>query len=41
MTTDRETELEVLIRAKYPMIYLLSWEERRVEAMLGRVSARS
>ncbi len=37
--TDRETELEVLIRAKYPLIYLLSWEERRVEAMLRRVAA--
>ena len=40
MVTDRETELEVLIRAKYPLIYLLSWEERRVEAMLRRVAAR-
>jgi SpoVK/Ycf46/Vps4 family AAA+-type ATPase len=38
--TDRETELEVLIRAKYPLIYLLSWEERRVETMLRRVAAR-
>jgi SpoVK/Ycf46/Vps4 family AAA+-type ATPase len=37
---DREAELEVLIRAKYPLIYLLSWEERRVEAMLRRVAAR-
>ena len=36
---DRENELEVLIRAKYPLIYLLSWEERRVEAMLRRVAA--
>ena len=40
MSTDRETELEVLIRAKYPLIYMLSWEERRVEAMLRRVAAR-
>ncbi len=40
VSTDRETELEVLIRAKYPLIYLLSWEERRVEAMLRRVAAR-
>lgn len=36
---DREAELEVLIRAKYPLIYLLSWEERRIEAMLRRVAA--
>ena len=36
---DREAELEILIRAKYPLIYLLSWEERRIEAMLRRVAA--
>jgi len=36
----REQELEVLIRAKYPLIYILSWEERRVEAMLVRTAAR-
>jgi SpoVK/Ycf46/Vps4 family AAA+-type ATPase len=40
VSTDRETELEVLIRARYPLIYLLSWEERRVEALLRRVAAR-
>jgi SpoVK/Ycf46/Vps4 family AAA+-type ATPase len=40
VSTDRETELEVLIRAKYPLIYMLSWEERRVEMMLRRVAAR-
>jgi SpoVK/Ycf46/Vps4 family AAA+-type ATPase len=28
-----------LIRAKYPLLYLLSWEERRVEEMLRRVAA--
>ena len=38
--TSRETELEILVRAKYPLIYLLSWEERRVEAMLRRVAAK-
>lgn len=37
---EREQELEVLIRAKYPLIYILSWEERRIEAMLVRVAAR-
>ncbi len=37
--SQREAELEVLIKAKYPLIYLLSWEERRVEAMLRRVAA--
>lgn len=38
VAASRETELEVLIRAKYPLIYLLSWEERRVEALLKRVA---
>jgi SpoVK/Ycf46/Vps4 family AAA+-type ATPase len=38
--TERERELEVLIRAKYPLIYVLSWEERRIEAMLVRIAAR-
>ncbi len=37
---EREQELEVLIRAKYPFIYILSWEERRIEAMLVRIAAR-
>ncbi len=37
---ERERELEVLIRAKYPLIYILSWEERRIEAMLVRIAAR-
>jgi ATP-dependent 26S proteasome regulatory subunit len=34
------TELEVLIRAKYPLIYVLSWEEKRVQAMLGDIAER-
>jgi ATP-dependent 26S proteasome regulatory subunit len=37
---ERERELEVLIRAKYPLIYILSWEERRIESMLVHVAAR-
>ncbi len=37
---ERERELEVLIRAKYPLIYILSWEERRIESMLVRVAAQ-
>ena len=36
---ERERELEILIRAKYPLIYILSWEERRIEEMLIRVVA--
>lgn len=34
---DATAELEVLIRAKYPIIYLVSWEERRVEETVSRV----
>jgi SpoVK/Ycf46/Vps4 family AAA+-type ATPase len=37
---EREQELEILIRAKYPLIYILSWEERRIEAMLARIANR-
>ncbi|MEE8390238.1 MAG: AAA family ATPase [Anaerolineae bacterium] len=37
---EQEQELEVLIRAKYPLIYILSWEERRIEAMLARIASR-
>ena len=30
-------EIEVLLRAKYPILYVVSWEERRVEDALGAV----
>lgn len=30
-------EIEVLIRAKYPILYIVSWEERRVSETMGRV----
>lgn len=33
-------ELDVLIRARYPIVYVVSWEEARVEAHLRRVAAR-
>ncbi|MBN1147993.1 MAG: AAA family ATPase [Anaerolineales bacterium] len=36
---DREDELDVLIRAKYPILYIVSWEERRIEQILRRVAA--
>lgn len=35
---DREEELETLIRAKYPLLYLVSWEERRIEQMLRQAA---
>jgi AAA+ superfamily predicted ATPase len=33
-----EDELEVLIRARYPIIYVLSWEEERVEKILADIA---
>ncbi|HKQ48034.1 MAG TPA: AAA family ATPase [Phycisphaerae bacterium] len=33
-------ELEVLIRARYPIIYVVSWEERRVELHLKEIAQR-
>jgi AAA+ superfamily predicted ATPase len=32
-------ELDVLIRARYPLIYVVSWEEERVEQQLSRIAA--
>ncbi len=37
---DARNEFEILIRAKYPIIYALSWEERRVEETLREVCQR-
>jgi ATP-dependent 26S proteasome regulatory subunit len=36
-TVDRE--LETLIRARYPIIYIISWEEKRVEEALRAITA--
>jgi len=33
-------ELEVLIRARYPIIYLVSWEEERVEQLLVEIAEK-
>lgn len=33
-------EIEILIRARYPIIYIVSWEERRVESDLLMVANR-
>lgn len=30
-------EIEILIRAKYPILYVVSWEERRVEEALQKI----
>jgi AAA+ superfamily predicted ATPase len=34
------TELEVLIRARYPIIYVVSWEEERVEQELDAIARK-
>lgn len=37
-TLHRVDELNTLTRAKYPIIYIVSWEERRIEDMLRQVA---
>lgn len=34
------SELELLIRARYPVLYVVSWEEGRVEQQLARIAER-
>jgi len=40
MARDQAQEIENLIRARYPIIYVVSWEEHRVEATLRAVAER-
>ena len=35
-----EQELEVLIRARYPIIYVTTWEEERVEQLLREIAEK-
>jgi SpoVK/Ycf46/Vps4 family AAA+-type ATPase len=35
---DAKKEIEVLVRAKYPILYITSWEERRVEQAVRDVA---
>lgn len=35
-----QEELEVLIRARYPLIYVVSWEEERVEKVLAEIARK-
>lgn len=35
-----QSELEILIRARYPVLFLVSWEEERVEDCLAEVARR-
>src|SRR5216110_223540 len=38
MASQADTQLETLIRARYPIVYVVSWEERRVEDALRTIS---
>jgi ATP-dependent 26S proteasome regulatory subunit len=40
MSTPQEKEIENLIRARYPLIQMISWEEERAERYLKQVSER-
>ncbi|MFQ6132483.1 MAG: AAA family ATPase [Armatimonadota bacterium] len=40
MPKDQSQEIETLIRARYPIVYVVSWEEERVEACLRAVAQR-
>lgn len=35
-----QEEIEILVRARYSILYIVSWEEERVEACLAEVAAR-
>jgi ATP-dependent 26S proteasome regulatory subunit len=39
MASQVDQELETLIRARYPLIYIVSWEEKRVEDALRSISS--
>jgi ATP-dependent 26S proteasome regulatory subunit len=39
-TRQVDQELETLIRARYPILYVVSWEEKRVEDVLRAIAAR-
>jgi len=38
VAVDIAREIEILVRAKYPILYLVSWEERRVEQAIQPVA---
>lgn len=39
-TTDIMDEIEVLIRARYPVIYVVTWEESRLEDAIAEIAAK-
>ncbi len=40
MARDQSAEIETLVRARYPIVYVVSWEEDRVEGCLRGVADR-
>lgn len=40
MSQDVLREVELLIRARYPIVYIVSWEENRVENFLAKVAQK-
>ncbi|MBP6633600.1 MAG: ATPase, partial [Kofleriaceae bacterium] len=34
------SELDMLVRARYPLLYLVSWEEARVDGMLEELATQ-
>ena len=40
MGKDQVEDIELLIRARYPIIYVVSWEEERVEEALLKIAER-
>jgi hypothetical protein len=40
MVSDKKRELEVLIRARYPILYVVSWEEARVAQWVSDVARK-
>ncbi|MFQ5808650.1 MAG: AAA family ATPase [Armatimonadota bacterium] len=40
MAEDQSKEIETLVRARYPIVYVVSWEEDRVDACLREVAGR-
>jgi SpoVK/Ycf46/Vps4 family AAA+-type ATPase len=41
LKVDQQGEVSILIRARYPLIYIVSWEEERVILMLNNISAET
>ena len=36
----KQSELEVLVRARYPLIYVVTWEEQRLLKLVGEIASR-